>query len=283
VTDDADAPARLAGDEVAQLDERFAFASQLIREAGQLALDHFRDVETLTITDKGRQDMATEADLETEQLIRERLAERFPEDAFLGEETGRHDVAGSERIWVVDPIDGTQPFIYGLTSWCVSIALVSTGRLELGLVAAPARDELFMGRRGAGATLNGRPIAVRPTTRLDEGILYMGYSPRIGADDVVPIFQRVLRQGAVYYREGSGALGLCYVAAGRLIGYLEPHLNSWDALGALAVAQAAGARTNDFLAGDGLWTGAPMIAGSPGLYPTLLAAFEGGTTPAPAS
>jgi myo-inositol-1(or 4)-monophosphatase len=261
------------------LDARLDFASILIHEASALAFSRFRDVETLTITDKGRQDMATEADVETEQLIRGRLAERFPQDAFLGEETGRHDVAGSASIWVVDPIDGTQPFICGLTSWCVSIALVSQGRLELGLVAAPARDELFIGRRGVGATLNGRPIAVRAATRLDEGILYMGYSPRIGADDVVPIFDRALRQGAVYYREGSGALGLCYVAAGRLIGYIEPHLNSWDALGALAVVQAAGARTNDFLAGDGLWTGAPMIAGSPTLYPTLLAAFGGAETP----
>jgi len=257
------------------LERRFVFASTLIEEAAALALDRFRNLDSLTITDKGRQDMATEADLETETLIRGRLAVAFPEDAFLGEETGRSDVAGSQGIWVVDPIDGTQPFICGMTSWCVSIAFVTGGALEMGFVSSPARNELFIGRRGRGATLNGRPIFVRPATRIDDGILYMGYSPRIGADDVIPIFDRVLRQGAVYYREGSGALGLCYVAAGRLIGYVEPHLNSWDALGALAVVQAAGGTTNDFLAGDGLWTGAPMIAGSASLYPTLLAAFEG--------
>jgi myo-inositol-1(or 4)-monophosphatase len=266
-----------------ELAARFEFAGSLAQEAAALALGRFRRLDTLTITDKGRQDMATEADVETEILIRARLAERFPGDAFLGEETGRTDVAGSENVWVVDPIDGTQPFICGMTSWCVSIALVCRGALEMGFVVAPARDELFAGRRGVGATLNGRPIAVRPATRIDDGILYMGYSPRIGADDVVPIFDRVLRQGAVYYREGSGALGLCYVAAGRLIGYIEPHLNSWDALGALAVVQAAGGQTNDFLAGEGLWKGAPMIAGSPSLYPTLLAAFEGSAWPAAAS
>jgi len=156
--------------------------------------------DALTITDKGRQNMVTEADVEVEVLIRDRLAERFPGDAFLGEETGRSDVAGSEGIWVVDPIDGTQPFISGMTSWCVSMAFVFRGVLEMGFVSSPARDEVFIGRRGGGATLNGRPIAVRPTTRIDDGILYMGYSPRIGADDVVPIFDRVLRQGAVYYR-----------------------------------------------------------------------------------
>ncbi len=271
----------MSGDDVGQvgLEARFEFASGLIREASALAMGHFQSLGSLHITDKGRQDMATEADVETEWLIRDRLAHAFPGDAFLGEESGRNDVAGSDRIWVVDPIDGTQPFIYGMSSWCISIALVADGRLEMGFVAAPARDELFVGRRGWSATLNGRPIAVRPASRVDQGILYLGYSPRIGADDILPIFDRVLRQGAMFVREGSGALGLCYVAAGRLIGYLEPHLNSWDALGALAVVEAAGGRTNDFLAGDGLWTGAPMIAGSPALYPTLLAAFEGSSSP----
>jgi myo-inositol-1(or 4)-monophosphatase len=259
----------------ADLEARFAFASDLIREASALAMGHFRNLGKLHVTDKGRQDMASEADVETERLIRGRLAEAFPDDGFLGEETGRADVAGSDRVWVVDPIDGTQPFLYGMSSWCVSIALVAGGRLEMGFVAAPARDELFVGRRGRTATLNGAPIHVRPAAGLDAGMLYLGYSPRLGADDVLPMFDRVLRQGAMFIREGSGALGLCYVAAGRFIGYLEPHLNSWDALGALAVVEAAGGRTNDFLAGDGLWTGAPMIAGSAGLYPTLLDAFEG--------
>ena len=126
-----------------ELAARFEFAAGLAQEAAALALGRFRRLDTLTITDKGRQDMATEADLETEILIRARLAERFPGDAFLGEETGRTDVAGSENVWVVDPIDGTQPFICGMTSWCVSIALVSHGALEMGLVVAPARDELL--------------------------------------------------------------------------------------------------------------------------------------------
>ena len=79
----------------------------------------------------------------------------------------------------------------------------------------------------------------------------------------------------MFYRDGSGALVLAYVAAGRLIGYIEPHINSWDCLGALAVIEAAGGVSNDFLAGDGLWSGAPLVAASPELYPELAAIWFG--------
>ena len=112
------------------IDERFKFASGLIQEAGDLALDYFGRLETLRVLSKGPQDMATEADLNTELLIRDALKLRFPEDAFLGEETGRTKFASGQGIWVVDPIDGTQPFISGLTGWCVSIAFLLNGTLE---------------------------------------------------------------------------------------------------------------------------------------------------------
>jgi myo-inositol-1(or 4)-monophosphatase len=256
------------------LDERFAVASEVIAEAGALAMDYFGRLGTLSITGKGPRDMMSEADLDTETLIRTRLLERFPEDGFLGEETGRDDVGRGGGIWVVDPIDGTQPFISGMTSWCVSIAFVRDGRVEMGLVSSPARDELFVGRPGRGATLNGRPISVSGATGLDQGIVAVGYSPRIGADDILPMFERLLRAGGMFYRDGSGALALCYVACGRLIGYVEAHINAWDCLGALAVLEAAGGSSNDFLAGDGLWVGGRLIAGPPALYPALAALLD---------
>ena len=144
----------------------------------------------------------------------------------------------------------------------------------MGFVNAPARNELFIGRRGHGATLNGEPISVSDSTRLDDGIVGVGYSPRVGADELLPILEPLLRQGAMYYREGSGALGLCYLACGRLIGYVENHINSWDCAGAIAIIHAAGGLTNDFLADDGLWSGGPLMAGPPALYPLLEALFD---------
>ena len=256
------------------LDERFAFAAKLVEEAGALALGYFNNRDTLIIKSKGLQDMASQADVATEVLIRDALRARFPGDGFLGEETGRGDLGSADCIWVVDPIDGTQPFVNGLSSWCVSIGLLVNGTIEMGFVTAPARNERFAGRRGHPATLNGKPIRVAGAASLTEGMLATGYSPRLKPDAYLALFGSVLRQGGTFYRDGSGALSLCYVAAGRLIGYVEPHINSWDCLGALAVIQSAGGEFNDFLANDGLWKGNPIIASGPRLMPTLRALLE---------
>ena len=249
--------------------ERFAFGRELIVEAAALAQRYFESQESLTVRSKGTQDVVSEADVEVEKLIRGAIEARFPDDAFFGEEFGHNEVDGAEAIWIVDPIDGTQPFLKELSSWCVSIGFASKGVLEMGFVAAPARDEIFVGRVGHGATLNGRPIRVSDSTSLDDGLLSIGMSPRIGADEIVPIVDKLLRQGVVYYREGSGALSLCYVAAGRLIGYIESHLNSWDGAAGVAIVQAAGGVVNEFLTEESLLTGAPIIATNEALYPAL--------------
>ncbi len=251
------------------LGERFAFGASLIEEAAEVALGFSRRLDTLTVEHKGIQDVVSEADVEVERLIRGRLAERFPQDAFFGEESGLGDVEGARDIWIVDPIDGTQPFLSELTSWCVSIGHARDGVLQMGFLAAPARGEVFVGRVGHGATLNGRPIRVSRSTRLDDGLLSIGMSPRIGADQILPMFDALLRQGVVYYREGSGALSLAYVAAGRLIGYIEAHLNSWDGAAGVALVQAAGGRVNAWFTLDSLRTGGPIAAAPPAIYPAL--------------
>ncbi|WP_182084882.1 inositol monophosphatase [Aureimonas sp. ME7] len=259
-----------------ELDRRFEFASALVREAGEVALGFFHRVETLTVSSKGLQDVVSEADVEVEKLIRARLDEAFPQDAFFGEESGRSEFAPGQGIWVVDPIDGTQPFVNGMSGWCVSIAFVEGGRNRMGFVNAPARGELFAGGAGRGATLNGRPIRVRSATSVREGLTAMGYSPRVPPVEFLPAFGRVLEAGGMFYRDGSGALALAYLAAGRLIGYIEPHINSYDCLGAMGVIEGAGGQVSDFLAGDALFKGNWLIAGSPELYPQLaeLAGYE---------
>jgi myo-inositol-1(or 4)-monophosphatase len=248
--------------------ERHEFGQAVIAEAAAMAQGFFERQDALTVRAKGRQDVVSEADVEVERLIRARVAERFPGDAFFGEEFGHNEVEADD-VWIVDPIDGTQPFLSGLSSWCVSIGFARRGTLELGYVAAPARDEVFVGRVGHGASLNGRPIHVSDSSRLDDGLLSIGMSPRIGADEIVPIVDALLRQGVVYYREGSGALSLAYVAAGRLIGYIESHLNSWDGAAGVAIVQAAGGVVNDFFRPETLLTGAPIVATNAALYPAL--------------
>lgn len=253
------------------LTARFTLAQTLIREAGALASGYFHDLSSLTIKSKGLQDMVSEADLTTEVLIKTTLARHFPDDAFLGEETGPTAFAEGQGIWVVDPIDGTQPFISGMSNWCVSIAFVIKSKVQFGLVYAPERNELFSGGIGIPATLNGRPVPRHPGKSLRDGITGMGYSPRLTPEQFLRPFEGLIRAGGMFFRDGSGALNLSYVAAGRLLGYYEPHINSWDCLGAIAVIEAAGLRVNDFLAGEGLTKGNRVIAGIPEVYDELLA------------
>lgn len=250
--------------------DRFEVAEAAVREAGALALSHADRLAELDVRSKGTQDVVTEADLEIEVLLRTRLLDAFPEDRFFGEETGADSLEGAHGLWVVDPIDGTQPFVSGMASWCISVAFVDDGELDFGLILAPRADELFAGGRGRPATLNGKPVSPHSGTALTDGITAVGYSPRIGADDILPVFDRLLRAGGMYYRNGSGALTLCEVAAGRLLGYVEPHINAYDCLAGIAIVRAAGGRTNDWLAGtDALLRGNRIVAGPPQMYDAL--------------
>lgn len=248
------------------VDGRFEFGLALVREAGEKALGYFNARDRLTVTSKGPQDLASEADLNTELLIRERLAEAYPQDAFLGEETAPTAYSEGQGIWVVDPIDGTQPFILGMSSWCVSIGFMQGGVIRFGMVHAPARGELFAGGRDIPSTLNDRPIRVSAASSVRDGLTCTGYSPKSGPQQFLAGFSRFLEAGGMFYRDGSGALGLCYVAAGRLVGFFEPVIKSWDALGAIAVCEGAGAKVSDFLANDGLFKGNSLIAAAPGAY-----------------
>ena len=244
------------------LEERFRLGVEVIRDAGELALGYFNARETLTVQAKGPQDLASEADLNTELLIRERIMKAFPEDAFLGEETPPTAYEPGQGIWVVDPIDGTQPFICGMSCWCVSISFMRNGKLEFGMVNAPARNELFAGGRSFPSTLNGKPIKGLMTGTIKDGLTGTGYSLKSGPAMFLPAFQRFLEAGGMFYRDGSGALSLCYVAAGRLVAFFEPVIKSWDCLGGMGVVEGVGLQNSDFLANDGLHKGNRLVSGN---------------------
>ena len=154
--------------------EKFDFAEGLIREAGALALSYFRELDSLTLTEKGVNDVASNADTETEKLIRERLSSAWPEDAFIGEETGGTEPAPGQGAWVVDPIDGTACFIKGISGWTVSIAFMRDNEVELGFVYDPVHDEMFASRRNHGATLNGTAIRCGSDTDFTQSMTGIG-------------------------------------------------------------------------------------------------------------
>lgn len=210
----------VARESAVSMDSRFAFAQDLVQEAGALARHHFDHRGALKVERKGLQDEVSEADREVEAIIRERIATAFPQDGFLGEESGATAASNGNAgpVWVVDPIDGTASFLAGIPCWCLSIALVSAGEIELGVVFDPNADELFAVRRGGGAWLNGTALPKPPAISLASGLFGIGFSHRRPPEALVPFVEGLLRAGGMFIRNGSGALMLAYVAAGRLIG-----------------------------------------------------------------
>lgn len=247
------------------LKARFDEAHKIIKDAGDHANGYFKDLSRLDIKSKGLQDMASQADLETEELIKKRVDEAFPEDAFFGEETGGIEPKPGQGIWVVDPIDGTAPFVKGIAMWCVSIAFMVDGRLKFGLIYDPTHDELFSALEGHGAHMNGCPISPDPSTSIRDGRFCIGFSHRSKPVEVTSVLHEHLEAGGMYTCLGSGALGLVYVANGRYIGYYEPHINSWDCFGAVAILREAGADVCEAEAGNGLTEGCEIIASVKGV------------------
>lgn len=239
-------------------------------EAGRLARRFFLKREKLLISLKGTQDYLTAADLAVEKFITKEIGKQFPGDAVLGEEGGRK--GSGEALWIIDPIDGTENFAHGLGHFCISIGFLVGRKPVLGAICAPMYDELYLARRGRGATLNGRRMQASAARGMRRAVIELGWSARLAARPYTRLVERVLASGATFRRAGSGALGLAYVADGRTEGYCELHINSWDVAAGLLLITEAGGWTNDFFAGDGIAKGGPVIAAAPGVRRALVAA-----------
>ncbi|WP_242087483.1 inositol monophosphatase family protein [Microbacterium lacticum] len=227
-------------------DELLQLAEQIAREAGELARRRRDEGVRIAATKSALADIVTDADREVEALIRARLTAARPADGFLGEESGA-ERGESDVTWVVDPIDGTVNYAYGIPHYAVSIAAV-TGEpdpeqwtAQAGVVFAPAIAELFRAARGSGAWLGADRLAVSQTT--DAGALIatgFGYDPATHAGDLERV-RIVMPLARDLRRAGAASLDLAYVAAGRLDGYFERGLHPWDhAAGALLVTEAGG-------------------------------------------
>ena len=255
--------------DTASIDTRFDFAQELIAEAAALALRFNRALGELTVEHKGPQDLVTDADRAVETLIRDRVRASFPEDGFVGEETGSR--LADEGVWVVDPIDGTQDFLLGFPTWCVSIAFVVDNQLMFGLITNPLTGDVYAARAGAGATWNGAPLQSSSATSLAGGVTAVGYSPRSDPADLGMIMERLATAGGVIRSVGSGALMIVWVATGQCIGYVEMYINAWDCLAAICIVNEAGGRTNNFLAENGPAGSGRIIAGGPAVFEELAA------------
>jgi myo-inositol-1(or 4)-monophosphatase len=252
-----------------EIARRFHAAHAIAQACGTLAMRWFGGDRPLDISMKGAQDWLTEADGAVETLFRALIAETFPDDLVMGEEQGG---AAADRLWIIDPIDGTANFARGDRSWCVSIGYLRAGVPEIGVIHAPALGETFLGRRGHGASLNGAPIRVAGTTDVRRAAIEVGWSTRRPLDDYLGIVRRLYEAGASVKRSASGALGLAHVACGRTDAYAEIHINAWDVAAGVVIAEEAGARVNAFFSGDWAGKGNPILAVVPGLTRDLVEA-----------
>jgi myo-inositol-1(or 4)-monophosphatase len=214
--------------------ELLDIATEAARTAGALLLERF-GTERVLATKSTPTDVVSEADLAAERAIRAVLARRAPDDAIMGEE-GEDTAGTSGRRWIVDPLDGTVNYLYGLPLWCVSIACEG----EAAVVYDPVRDELFAAAADGPATLNGRELRPEAPATLAQALVAtgFGYDParRVLQADVAA---RVLPRARDIRRGGAAALDLAWVAAGRLDAYYERGVNAWDvAAGELICARA---------------------------------------------
>jgi myo-inositol-1(or 4)-monophosphatase len=252
---------------------RHDFALAIGRRAGALALAHWRDRGALTVTAKASsQDLVSEADGAVERLIRAAVSDSFPEDGLLGEELGLAE-GSSGYTWVIDPIDGTAPYLHGIPSWCVAIALLRDGVPVAGVIEVPAQAEQFTVLRGEGARLDGAPLRIPADLTVQNGLTAIGASHRTHAGDAADKVRRLLEAGGMFFRNGSGALMLAYVAAGRLAGYFEPVMHPWDCLAGMLMIEEAGGRTAPYRNGHDLRAMDRVLAGAPAAWEDLCRLF----------
>ncbi len=242
---------------------------EIVQAASQRAKQYFADIDKLVIEAKGKQDLVSDADKGVETQIRDALDGAFPGDGIIGEEHGRKE-SSSGYTWVIDPIDGTSSFVAGMPGWCVVLACVYENKVVLSIIIDPIANETYLAVKGQGATLNSRPLSVSASQRLDEGSVAVGYSARITVQPTLDVLTSIMNAGGIYYRCGSGALMLCYVAAGRLLGYCEQHMNAWDCIAALHLIEEAGGAVEPYDMSAMLTSGGRVLTGCPGVYPQLL-------------
>jgi myo-inositol-1(or 4)-monophosphatase len=244
------------------LDRREALCRDMLAGAGRLALEGFAAAGDTARRMKGRQDFLTETDGAVESYIRRRIAETFPRDGFLGEESGG---SVEPSLWVVDPIDGTANFARGVPHFCISVAFVRDGVIELGGICNPSLDELYFARNGRGASKNGKAIRVAETVDYQQACIELGWSTRIPDAEYLGALGRLLALGVNVRRGASGALGLAYVADGRSDAYAELHMQPWDCLAGLLLVREAGGVAGPYPTGDGLDRGGAVVAACPGI------------------
>lgn len=235
------------------MSEYLAVCEQAARAGGAVLQDW---IDRITVREKGPKDLVTEADLASQQAIRQVVLSAFPDHEFLGEE---QDGVGNDAVqppasgdgayrWIVDPLDGTLNYVRGLPSYAVSVALERGGDLLVGVVFDPMLNECFTAAAGRGAFLNGKRIQTSRCKSLSEALVAVSFGTEVRRNSVeVRRFVEILHTGQAVRRSGSAALNLCYVGAARLDAYFASSVKVWDVGAGVLVAREAGAAISSIM------------------------------------
>lgn len=220
-----------------------------VEAAGKVLKEHFN--QSFKISNKeGINNLVTEVDHKSEEVIFAIIKKDFPDHYILSEESGEL-AQDSVYKWIIDPIDGTVNYANGIPICCVSIGIEKEGKMQLGAVYNPFIDELFFAERGAGATLNGNRIQVSDQSDIIKSCMVTGfpYTYLDMPNGPLQVFEKFIRKGIPVRRLGSAAIDLCWVAAGRFDGFYEHKLSAWDSAAGFLIVEEAGGKVTD-LAGN---------------------------------
>ncbi|HYQ96205.1 MAG TPA: inositol monophosphatase family protein [Candidatus Eisenbacteria bacterium] len=260
-------------------------AERVAREAGALLKENFGRAQEVQY--KGRIDLVTEMDRRSEDLIVGRLRAAFPGDGVWAEESGR-DRAGAERVWIIDPLDGTVNYAHEYPVFAVSVALQVAGELVIGAVYNPLLDDMYAARRGGGATLNGRPRHVTEVDSLERAFLATGFGydvatePDLEKNNLGP-FARFVRAAQAVRRAGSAALAIAKVGVGRTDGFWELGLHPWDMAAAMLVVEEGGGRISNLAGGPPALDGKQLVATNGRVHGAILEVLGARSVPSTAS
>jgi len=248
-------------------------AERAARRAAALLLTYFRNPK-LSVQPKGFTDLVTEADRRSEALIAELLLSAHPDHALIGEESGGQGNSSAAYRWHVDPLDGTTNFANGIPFFAISIALSDAENVPLlGVVYDPIHDECFRALRGNGARLGRKKLRVSKTRNLAHALLASGFphDKYTNPDNNTEEWSCFVSRTQSVRRLGSAALELCYVAAGRLDGYWEARMNTWDILAGLLMVEESGGALSDYRGRrEGVYNGAQVVASNGRIHEQML-------------
>lgn len=247
------------------------------RQAGDIIARSADRIDTLQIETKEINDFVSEVDKNAEKTIIDTLRKAYPDHSFLGEESGLQKAPGegtAEYEWIIDPLDGTTNFLYGIPHYAVSIALKHRGKLYQSVIYDPIKDDLFTASKGQGATLNGRRIRIKARRDMNGALLTTGVPYRMDQQHLVDPYlasmKALLPGTAGVRRPGAASLDLAYVAAGRYDGFWEFSLHEWDIAAGVLMVREAGGMVSDLTGGDDHMKTGDIVAASPKVFKEMI-------------